>query len=221
MLHGFGVDLLKGLVVTLEVSLCAFVFGLALAIVFTLIELSPFKIARAVVISITSLIRGLPELLVLFTVYFGGSILLTHLLHRSAQVSAFVAGVVALGGIFSAYAAQTLRGAFLAIPKGQADAGKSLGLSGWQVFRKILLPQAWRHALPGIGNLWLVLLKDSALVSLIGLADLMSQAQVAASTTREPFKFYLTAALLFLILTTLSQWLLNFSYKCSARSLTT
>ena len=92
---------------------------------------------------------------------------------------------------------------------GQAEAGKALGLTGWFIFKKILLPQAWRHALPGLGNLWLVLLKDSALVSLVGLGDLMNKAQIAASTTHQPFKFYLLAAGCFLILTTLSQWLLK------------
>lgn len=208
-LAGFGPQLLQGLLVTVGVSISAFVFGILLAVVFTLLQFSQWSVVKSVVAGLISIIRGLPELLVLFAVYFGGSVLFSALLHRPAQVNAFLSGVLALGSIFAAYASQTLRGAFLAIPKGQAEAGKALGLSSWHTFKKILLPQAWRHALPGLGNLWLVLLKDSALVSLIGLGELMSKAQAAASTTNQPFKFYLFAAGCFLVLTTISQWLLK------------
>jgi arginine transport system permease protein len=208
-LAGFGPQLLQGLAMTVAVALCAFVFGMILAIIFTIIQFSHQQIIKTFISGIISIIRGLPELLVLFAIYFGGSVLFSMILHRPAQVSAFLAGVLALGSIFASYASQTLRGAFLAIHKGQTEAGKALGLSGWFVFKKILLPQAWRHALPGLGNLWLVLLKDSALVSLIGLADLMNRAQTAASTTNQPFKFYLFAAFCFLMLTTVSQWLLK------------
>ena len=203
---------------TLEVSLSALVLGMLLAVLGALIELSSFRSLKVVVSSVTSLVRGLPELLVLFALYFGGSILLSKVLGHSAQVSAFVSGVLALGLIFASYAVQTLRGAFLAIPRGQIEAGKAIGLSGWLIFKNILLPQAWRHALPGLGNLWLVLLKDSALVSLIGLGDLMNKAQLAASTTREPFKFYCAAALLFLLLTSVSQVLLNRFNKTVSRA---
>ncbi len=219
MLAGFGWQLWKGLCVTLEVSLCAFLFGMCLAVVLTVLEFSPSKITRKLVFIFTSLVRGLPELLVLFGVYFGGSALLMAVLHKPAEIDAFAAGVLALGVLFAAYASQTFRGAFLVIPKGQIEAAKVLGFSGWKIFWKISCPQAWRYALPGVGNLWLVLLKDSALVSLIGLADLMNQAQLAASTTREPFKFYLVAALLFLILTTISQYFLKYSYERSTRYL--
>lgn len=208
-LAGFGPQLAKGLLTTIGVSFCALIFGLLFAIVLTLIQFSHQQTLKSLAFGWISIVRGLPELLVLFAIYFGGSVLLTFVMHRPAQVSSFLAGVLALGSIFAAYASQTLRGAFLTIPKGQTEAGKALGLSGWIIFKRILLPQAWRHALPGLGNLWLVLLKDSALVSLIGLSDLMSQAQVAASTTHQPFKFYLFAAACFLLLTTISQWLLK------------
>ncbi|ACJ18824.1 ABC transporter permease [Coxiella burnetii] len=208
-LEGFGPQLAKGVMVTLAVSLCAVIFGMGLAILFTLTEFSQLKFLKSIVKSITAFIRGLPELLVLFAIYFGGSALLTKLFHRSVQVSAFSAGVLALGMIFAAYAVQTLRGALLAIPKGQTEAGKAMGLPGWIIFKRIVLPQAWHHALPGLGNLWLVLLKDSALVALIGLGDLMNKAQLAASTTREPFKFYVMAAFLFLLLTSVSQLVLK------------
>lgn len=205
--------LLSGLFVTLKVSICAVLVGMLATILFTLIDLSSFKTLRSVVSTFTALIRGLPEILILFTIYFAGSALLTHLFHRSVQVSAFIAGVIALASIFSSYASQTLRGAFLAIPKGQSEAAKALGLSHWIIFKNILLPQAWVRALPGLGNLWLVLLKDSALVALIGLNELMNQAHLAASATLQPFKFYAIAAVIFLMLTTFSQTLLNYWIK--------
>ncbi|WP_304985385.1 ABC transporter permease [Coxiella-like endosymbiont] len=205
-LESFSSQLIKGSVVTITLSLCALVFGMALAILFTLTEFSHLKFFKKIVAGITIFIRGLPELLILFAVYFGSSVLLSELFHHSVQVSSFYAGVIALGLIFAAYATQTLRGALLAIPKGQTEAGEALGLSGIIIFKKIILPQAWRHALPGLGNLWLVLLKDSALVALIGLGELMSTARLAASTTQEPFRFYVVAALLFLILTSISQF---------------
>lgn len=205
-LAGFGPQLAQGVLVTLAVSLCAFVLGALVAITAALLERSRFRVLKWIFSGVLSLARGLPELLVIFAVYFGGSILLSHLLHHSATVSVFLAGVIALGFIFASYAVQVLRSAFSAIPTGQLAAGQALGLSSGLVFRKILLPQALRHALPGISNLWLVLLKDSALVSLIGLGDLVNKARLAAATTNEPFKFYMIAAFVFLILTTLSQW---------------
>ncbi len=217
--EGYGSLLLTGVAMTLAVSLSALVLGMLLAILATLIELSSLQWLKKIVSGVNSLIRGLPELLVLFGIYFGGSVLLTELLNRPMQVSAFISGVLALALIFASYASQTLRGAFSAIPKGQAEAGKALGLSGCWVFLKILLPQAWRHALPGLSNLWLVLLKDSALVALIGLGDLMNKAQLAASTTHQPLKFYMIAACLFLILTTVSQLVLNRFIRTANKSL--
>ncbi len=130
------------------------------------------------------------------------------------EVNAFIAGVISLGLIFAAYATQTLRGAFLALHKGQKEAAQALGLSSRRTFSHILFPQAWQIALPGLTNLWLVLLKDSALISLLGLSDLMFKAQIASSSTHQPFKFYFTAAIIFLILTSLSQ----FSFKRLYRS---
>ena len=218
-LEGFGQPLIKGTVITVCVSLCAFIFGMILAILFTLAEFGQLKFLKLIIRSLVAFIRGLPELLVLFAVYFVSSVLWTQLFHRSFQMSAFsfTVGVCALGMIFASYATQTLRSAFLAVPIGQTEAGKALGLSSWIVFKRITLPQAWCYALPGLSNLWLVLLKDSALVAFIGLGDLMNEAELAASTTREPFKFYMTAALLFLTLTFLSQLTLKIYYKKAIR----
>ena len=137
--------------------------------------------------------------------YFGLSVLLSKIFDRYVDINPFIAGVIALGLIFSAYASQVFRSAFLAIDHGQLDAGKALGFTRMQIFMRIEVPQSWRHAIPGLGNLWLVLLKDTAIVTLIGLTDLMNQAKIAASTTREPFTYYLIAALIYLVITSISQ----------------
>lgn len=205
LFEGYGNQLLLGTLTTIAVALCALIIGLILALMGALGELSRNVFLRRITLTLTGLVRGAPELLVLFGIYFGGSALLSLIIHRDTQINSFIAGAFALGLIFASYGAQTLRGAFLAIPSGQKEAAQALSLSSRYTFWHVLLPQAWRFALPGLGNLWLVLLKDSALVSLLGLSDLMNKSQLAASNTHQPFKFYLIAALIFLILTTLSE----------------
>lgn len=212
-IEGFGTQLLEGSIVTITISISALIFGLALAILFTLTEFSNLKFFKKIVVTITVFIRGLPELFILFAVYFGGSLMLSKIFHHFVQINSFCSGVITLGLIFAAYATQTLRGSLLLIPKGQTEAGKALGISGIAIFKRLILPQAWRHALPGLGNLWLVLLKDSALVTLIGLGDLMDKARLAASTTQQPFRFYLIAAFLFLTFTSISQFGFKFLAK--------
>jgi His/Glu/Gln/Arg/opine family amino acid ABC transporter permease subunit len=203
--EGYGPQLLLGTLTTIAVAVSALVLGLAMALLGAVGELSRHSFIRTVTLTCTALIRGVPELLVLFGIYFGGSALLSVIFKQDLQINPFIAGVFALGLIFAAYGAQTFRGAFLAIPLGQREAAQALSLPSRRTFSHILLPQAWRLALPGLGNLWLVLLKDSALISLLGLADLMNKAQMASSNTHQPFKFYMTAAVIFLILTTISQ----------------
>lgn len=204
-LEGYSHQLLLGALTTVAVAFTALVIGLILAFLGALGELSRNPWVSRLTLGCTALIRGVPELLVLFGIYFGGSALLSLITGHDLQINAFIAGAFALGLIFAAYGAQTLRGAFLAIPQGQREAAQALSLSIWRTFTHILFPQAWKIAFPGLGNLWLVLLKDSALVSLLGLSDLMNKAQLASSNTHQPFKFYMTAAVIFLILTTLSQ----------------
>jgi len=204
-LMGYGSQLLQGVLVTLAVSLSALLFGLLLGVLAAWGSLSTRRWTCRLTNTFTAFIRGLPELLVLLAIYFGGTALLTQVMGRFLQINAFLAGVFGLGLIFAAYSSKIIAGAFLAIPAGQKESAQSLGLSGGRIFCSILLPQAWRYALPGLGNLWLVLLKDSALVSLLGLSDLMNKAQIAASSTHQPFKFYMIAAFIFLLLTTISQ----------------
>lgn len=207
--YGFISQLLAGTWITIQVACCALALGLILGLLGATGESSRWRALRYLATAIISIIRGLPELVVIFIIYFGGTLFLTHVMHHYVNVSAFIAGVVALSLIFGSYSSQVFRGAFLAIPHTQLESARALGLSRLQIFQHILLPQAWRHALPGLGNLWLVLLKDTALVSLIGLPDLMNQSQVAASSTHQPFVFYLTAAFLYLLMTSVSQGVMS------------
>jgi len=133
---------------------------------------------------------------------------------------AFAAGVIALGLTFGAYATEVFRGALQAIPKGQHEAATALGMGPIRKFYRIILPQVWRVALPGLGNLFLVLLKDTALVSVVGLDDIMRKANIAVSSTKEPFLFYLVAAFMYLALTIISMVFVSYMEKRASRGLT-
>jgi len=207
---GFFLQILWGTTTTLEVAFLACAFGLSLALLTTILELMQIKWLYRSINSLLFVVRGLPELFVLFFLYFGSIALLNRLFHHYIDVNPLVASVLALGLIFAAYAAQTLRGAFLAVLPGQLEAGKAMGLSSVQLFLHIHLPQAWRHALPGLSNLWLVLLKDTAIVTLIGLSDIMNQAKLAANATQQPFTYYFFAALIYLLITYVSQLIFSF-----------
>lgn len=206
---GFAIQMLKGTLVTLELAGVSAIIGIALGLLGALGESLRTPWLRYPTKALIFIIRGLPELLVLFFIYFGLTLFLNHLSHHSVNVSPFAAGTIALSLIFGAYASQVFRGSFLAIDAGQTEAGAALGLTRWQIFTRIQIPQAWRHALPGLGNLWLVLLKDTAIVMLIGLFDLMGQAKLAASTTQQPFTYYLGATLIYLAITSVSQIMLQ------------
>lgn len=205
LFNGFLPQLLLGTWITIQVACGSLILGLLFGLLGALAESSKNTFLRYTATSIISIIRGLPELVVLFIIYFGATYLFIQLAGPQANISAFLAGIFSLALIFGAYASQIFRGAFLAVPFGQIEAARALGLNNAQIFIHIQLPQAWRFALPGLGNLWLVLLKDTALVSLIGLGDLMNKAQLATNATQKPFLFYLTAAFIYLILTSVSQ----------------
>lgn len=210
MLNGFFIQMLEGTLITIELAICAALLGMMIGLLGALFESMPIRSIRYPVMSIIFLIRGLPELLVLFFMYFGMATLLSRMFGTYIDINPFVAGTVALGLIFGAYASQVFYGAFSAVDQGQTDAGLAIGFTRWQVFTRIHIPQAWRHAIPGLGNLWLGLIKDTAIVTLIGLSDLMSQAKIAATATYQPFTFYLLAAFIYLVITSISQRVIDF-----------
>ncbi|SOD92318.1 ABC transporter permease [Caenispirillum bisanense] len=209
MLQGFLPQLLSGLWVTVQLALGAVCVGLVLGIAGAAMKLSPLAPVRWVAETYTAIFRGLPELLTVLLVYFGGTVLMTAIIGDYFEVSAYGAGVAALGITFGAYATEVFRGAILAVPKGQVEAAHAFGMSKLLAFRRVVLPQVWRIALPGLGNLFLVLLKDTALVSVVGLEDLMREADIASRYTKEPFTFYMAAAFLYLGLTVVTMAVLH------------
>ena len=162
----------------------------------------------------TSIVRGIPELVMMLLIFYGGAIGLNTLLEKmgsdkSVDLNPFIAGSLTIGFIYGAYMTETFRGAILAIPKGQMEAGWAFGMSPFKTFIRITLPQMVRYALPGFTNNWLVLIKATALVSLIGLQDMTYLAKQASAAAREPFIFFLFTAALYLLYTSASLWALR------------
>ncbi|HTN96029.1 MAG TPA: ABC transporter permease subunit [Nordella sp.] len=202
---GYGAFLLAGLACTLAVSIAALLLGLIFGVLGCAARLSPRRIVRQAVSGYVTLFQSLPELLVVLVVYFSGDAILrslARLLVDDAQVeiSPFLAGALALALAMGAYVTDVLRSAYLQVPLGLREASNALGLKRWQSLLLIDAPQILRLAMPALGNLFLVVQKNSALVSVIGLAELMRQAQVAAGATHDPLSFYLMAGLAYLVL---------------------
>lgn len=205
-LQGYGDLLLQGTWLTIKLAVVSLVLGLIFGLLGAVAKSSKITLLRKLADFYTTVVRGLPELLVVFGIYFGGDILIATLAKQFGHtgridISSFWAGVVALSVMFGAYATEVFRMALSEIPKGQWESAESLGMRPWLIFWRIILPQMWLVALPSLGNLTLVLLKDTALVSLIGLKDLIYYSSRAAQSTQAPFTFYLVAALIYLCLT--------------------
>jgi His/Glu/Gln/Arg/opine family amino acid ABC transporter permease subunit len=216
-LQGFGPQLLEGLLMTAQLAAASLFFGVLIGLAAAMAKLSPIRwLARGVDV-FTNLLRGLPELLTILILYYGVQNLFNAVFEDYVEVDGFTAGVAALSLVFGSYASETFRGAFLAIPVGQIEAAKSFGMSPWLVFRRIQLPQVWRYALPGLGNLWLVLIKDTSLVSVVGLQELLRKTQIATAVTKSPFTFYSIAALIFIAITVISTVFLRWMEQKSRR----
>lgn len=206
---GWGLALLEGALTTLLVSLAGLGIGSILGSLVAWSKLSGNPVAGGIGNAYAAIFRGVPELLVVYFVYFGSSALLTAAGNLAGftgfiGVPSFVAGAVAVGIVSGANQAEVYRGAYLAIARGELEAAKSVGMARWLMFRRIIVPQVLRFAIPGLGNQWQAALKVSSLVSVTGLAELMRISQVAAGSTRQPFVFYLAGGALYLLLTTLS-----------------
>ena len=211
--------LVSGATVTLGIAGESLAIGLVLGLALAAAKLSRHGWWAVSISVMTDFIRGVPEFLVLLLIYFGGTKLLSDLTGDYVEVSPWSAGVAALSIVFAAYASETFRGAFLAVPKGQVEAARAYGFSRWRTFRHVQLPQLWRIAVPGLGNLWQVLIKDTALVSIVGLDDLMRKSKQAAETTKQPFTFFLAAATIYLAITVISMILVAAVERRSGRFL--
>jgi polar amino acid transport system permease protein len=209
--------LMQGLKLTLLLAVSTVAVGLVLGLALAMAKMSRHAWLSRPAFALTNFLRGIPEFLVLLVIYYGGSQLLNEVLGLSVEVSPFGAGLTALSLVFGAYASETFRGAFQSVPKGQIEAGRAYGFTAWQCFRLIELPQIWKVAIPGLGNLWQGTVKDTALVSVLGLDDLMRKSNQAAQSTREPFNFYLLAALIFLAITLVSMAILARLEKRASR----
>ncbi len=205
MFSGYSLALIDASWLTIQLAFTSLAVGLVLSMIFAGGEMSRLKLISWPTTALVTVIRGLPELLVVLFIFFGSGQILFYITGEYIEISPFLSGVIALSLIFASYAAQTLRGALKAVPKGQAEAATALGLSKPRVFIRIVLPQAVRHALPGLTNQWLVLLKDTALVSLIGVTDLLKQAQLTSAATHQSFTWYATAAAVYLVITLITQ----------------
>ncbi|MEZ5663059.1 MAG: ABC transporter permease [Burkholderiaceae bacterium] len=213
-MSGYFASITQGALVTVGVSLAALVVAILLGLLGAAAKLSGQRWLVGLATLYTTLIRGIPELVLMLLIFYGGTIGLNNLLawagsRNSVDINPFAAGVLTIGFIYGAYMTETFRGAILAIPRGQSEAAWAFGMGRVRTFTRIILPQMVRYALPGFTNNWLVLIKATALVSLIGLKDMTYLAKQASAATREPFTFFLFAAALFLAYTTVSLWALR------------
>ena len=211
---GWGDELFRATLMTIAVSITAMLIGFLFALIFTPLKLSKYKSLNLIGNFYTTVIRGVPELLVIYLFFFGGSGAIMFVAsmfgyNEYIEINAFVTGSFAIGIISGAYSTEVFRGAIQSIDKGQFEASKVLGIKKHIQFYKIILPQMLRLAIPNLSNVWQITLKDTSLISVTGLVEIMRQSYIAAGSTRDPLFFYSFAAVLYLMLTFLSMQLLN------------
>lgn len=220
--RGWGLALVVATGMTLAVASCGFLVGSAVGAAIASAKLSANRVLRSLGDGYTTLLRGIPDLLVIYLFYFGGSAALGAAgklfgAHGFIGMPAFMTGVLAIGIVSGAYQAEVLRGAFNMVARGELDAARSVGMGRWLRLRRIIAPQVLRYAIPGLGNTWQLVLKESALISVTGLVELLRQSQVAAGSTRQPFDFYMVAAFLYLVITVASTQLFKHAERRSLR----
>jgi len=211
---GWGDELFRATLMTIAVSITAMLIGFSFAAIFTPLKLSKYKSLNLIANIYTTVIRGVPELLVIYLFFFGGSGAIMFVAsmfgyNEYIEINAFVTGSFAIGIISGAYSTEVFRGAIQSIDKGQFEASKVLGFNKFKQFYKIILPQMLRLAIPNLSNVWQITLKDTSLISVTGLVEIMRQSYIAAGSTRDPLFFYSFAAVLYLLLTFLSMKFLN------------
>jgi octopine/nopaline transport system permease protein len=211
---GWGDELFYATLMTIAVSITAMLIGFLFALFFTPLKLSKNKFLNFIANSYTTIIRGVPELLVIYLLFFGGTGAVMYVAsifgyNDYIEINAFITGAFAIGIISGAYSTEVFRGAIQSIDNGQFEAAKVLGLSKFAQFFKIILPQTLRLAIPNLSNVWQITLKDTSLISVTGLVEIMRQSYIAAGSTRDPLFFYSFAAVLYLLLTFLSMKLIN------------
>ena len=212
--RGWGDELFFATLMTVAVSIAAMAIGILFSLIFTPLKLSNFFFLRLIANSYTTFVRGIPELLIIYLFFFGGSASLMFVAklfgyNGYIEINAFITGAFSIGIISGAYSTEVFRGAVQSIDRGQFEASKVLGLKKPIYFFKIILPQILRLAIPNLNNVWQITLKDTSLISVTGLVEIMRQSYIAAGSTRDPLFFYSLAAVLYLVLTILSLKLFN------------
>lgn len=200
----YRVQLLTGAGLTILVAVASLLLATAIGVTGAIVKLYGPRTARAMIGTYTTVMRGIPDLVVILLIYFGGTVTLSKLRGSYFEVEPFTAGVVALGIISGAYMTEVFRGAIQAVPKGQFEAAQALGLRTLPLFCLVIVPQAWRIAIPGFGNQWLILLKHTSLISVVGLEELMRKSVIVAGATQQPFTIYSATAVCYLVMTILS-----------------
>jgi len=203
---GWGPALVQAAGLTLQTALLATFFGVIIGLVAAWARLSRFVVLRVISDAYATVVRATPQLLLILIIYFGGTQFLRSvavaldIAGGNVAMPPLVAGVTALAIVFGAYACEVFRGGFLAVPQGMIEAGTACGMTGWQIFRLIKVPQMLRFALPGLGNIWISILKDTSLISLVGLEETMRVSELATMRTQQPMLFYCTAAMIYFAL---------------------
>lgn len=209
---GFGPLLLSGTWMTIQLALLSLLLSVIIGLIGASSKLSSIKILRYIATVYTTLIRSVPDLVIMLLLFYSLQLGLNQITEAlqmdQIDINPFVAGVITLAFIYGAYFTETFRGAFQSVPKGQIEAAMAYGMSPWQVFHRVLFPQMMRFALPGIGNNWQVLIKATALVSIIGLTDIVKITQDAGRSTMQLFFFSIVAAAIYLAITTVSNLIL-------------
>ena len=224
-LKGYGWLLLEGARLTLWVGLGAMLIAVLLGLAGAWGKLTRARPARILAEAYTTIIRGVPELVLILLVYYGIPTLIQDLTETFSghslvvDLNPFVAGVCTIGFIYGAFATEIFRGAYLAVPRGQIEAARAVGMSAALAFHRVILPQMWRFALPGLGNVWMVLIKATALISVIQLPELMRNADIAARSTHLPFTCYFAASLIYLAITVASMLLQQRAEAWAARGI--
>ena len=211
---GWGDELFYATLMTIAVAITAMLIGFFFALIFTPLKLSKNRFLNLIANTYTTIIRGVPELLVIYLFFFGGSAAVMFVASifgygEYIEINAFITGAFSIGIISGAYSTEVFRGAIQSIDRGQFEAANVLGLGKFGKFFKVILPQTLRLALPNLSNVWQITLKDTSLISVTGLVEIMRQSYVAAGSTRDPLFFYSFAAVLYLLLTFLSMKLIN------------
>ena len=210
-LKGYGWLLWEGVQLTVMVSVVLMAGAVIVGLLAALVKLGRSRSRALLAEAYTTIVRGVPELVLLLLVYYGAPTLVQDVAASLGYsfviaINPFAAGIATITFIYGAFACEVFRGAYLNVPAGQHEAAAVLGLNRTATLRLIILPQVFRYALPGLGNVWMVLVKATALISIIQLPELMRNADVAARATRMPFTFFLAACLLYLAITLASMW---------------